>query len=364
MAQIILIRADDGGQDETIKVDFFSGLRWYNVGIDVASERLFDPQGRLDLGDKRVAAGVSFLQKSLTVGRVSERDWHRTAAQGADPAYLTEFTQKLGVPLTVQEVAAHGPTGLAKWRVRATSCGATRLSSLLLWLIRVLVAHLKFKTGFGTKAGMVLSVSGLDGCGKSTLANRLTAAYSSAGGQALVMIHLLPRWVPMPHQLLRRNRTRENYTRPYAEPAVRSRLNGGLRLAYYLIAFALAKMSIWTNMLRGKQILLDRSFFDFAADLTRARIPAWHLPGWILRALMPPGVLVFLDASAENVVARKGELDMERAKALRERYCEIGLAVAATSLDGDKSPDLVFKDLLEYIARYYMALIEADRGGG
>src|SRR5690606_36304784 len=97
-----------------------------------------------------------------------------------------------------------------------------------------------------------------------------------------------------------------------------------------------------------------RSLLDVASDLTRARIPAYRLPVWLLRGLMPTGQLFYLDAAPENVVARKGELSLEKATSLQAKYRETCKVVGATLLNGDNSPDAVFKELLGHLSREYM----------
>lgn len=173
------------------------------------------------------------------------------------------------------------------------------------------------------------------------------------------MIHLLPAWIPLPHKIVRRRKTESNYTRPYSEPPVSSRLNGGLRLAFYLCAFTLARLSLWFEMKRGRLLVLDRSFLDFASDLTRSRIPARRLPPWLLRTLMPVGRLFYLDASPEVVVARKGELMLEKARSLRASYHETCHTVGATLLNGDDTPDTVFRELLGHLSQEYMQRLDA-----
>ena len=162
----------------------------------------------------------------------------------------------------------------------------------------------------------------------------------------------------MPHQLFRRTKTASNYTKPYSEPPVASRINGGLRLGYYIFAFVVAKFALWIGSRRGQQIILDRSFLDFASDPTRSRIPFSRLPQWLVRLLVPTGTLFYLDASPTTVVSRKGELSIEKATFLQRAYYETCAAVDATLLDGDGTADAVFVKVLEYISLEYLARID------
>jgi thymidylate kinase len=208
-------------------------------------------------------------------------------------------------------------------------------------------------------AGMVLGVSGLDGSGKSTLVDRLVAAYLKADGRKPELIHLLPSWIPLPHQIFRRKKTSQNYTRPYSEPPVSSKFNGWVRLSYYLCAFLLARWTLLLASKQGKQIILDRSFVDFTSDLTRARIPETHLPNWLMRLASPCGKLFYLDASPDVVVARKGELTLDKAASLQLSYRATATTLGVIVLNGDNNPDMVFSELLSHITQEYMRRIES-----
>ncbi len=73
---------------------------------------------------------------------------------------------------------------------------------------------------------------------------------------------------------------------------------------------------------------------------------------------MPVGRLFYLDASAETVVARKGELTLEKARSLRSSYLKTCDAVDATLLNGDDKPEAVFRELLGHLTREYIQGIE------
>ena len=307
-----------------------------------------------------MAGAAGFFQKILIVGRQSERDWLRVADTGMTYEALATVAGELNLPLTKQEAENRGVTGLAKWRLRAASGGATDLLSILPWFFCAVWAHMKFKLGVGTKYGMILGISGLDGSGKSTLVDRLLAAYSMAGGEQPTLIHLLPGWIPLPHKIFRRKKTQSNYTRPYSEPPVKSRLSGGMRLGYYLGAFFIARLWFGVQTVRGRVLIMDRSVVDFYSDPTRSRIPVKKLPDWLLCLLLPRGRLFYLDTSPAAVVARKGELTFEKAQSLQAAYRRTGTSVSVTMLNGNETPDTVFRELLGHLSTEYMRRIEAE----
>lgn len=356
LAQVVLIRPGQECADEAIKVDFFAGFEWYGVGSDVVGRRFFeiakDAKGAADQ-EVRLSSVVNYLQKCLTCGRLNDRDWQRVVTGMGSASSLLGLTLALGMPITANDIAMRGVAGQRQWRLRAASAGIEGLFGMALWFLRVALAHLQFKLGMGTGAGHLFGLSGLDGSGKSTQMERIFSAYQLAGGEQPRLVHLLPTWIPMPHQLVRRKKTEQNYMRPYSEAPVRSRWSGFLRIGYYLVAFFVAKF--WMRLLtaRGRVLVLDRSFADFAADLTRSRIPDFQLPAWLIKLCAPKGTLLFLDALPGTVVKRKGELELGKATDLRQRYLKIFEYCGGEVIDAEGSPDKVFSCLLEQIDIVY-----------
>lgn len=350
LAQVVLVRSGADGY-QAVKVDFFSGMEWYGVGTGALSRRFFAEFEVRELNAPelaKLAAIATFIQKCLIVGRLSERDWARVS-EHLTPEELLSAVQAVGLPIEAFDISRRGLTGWSQWRLRFASSGHRRAFAWPLWWLQVSLAHTRFKLGLGRRSGHVIGLSGLDGSGKSTQMTRLLGAFRQAAKAEPDQIHLLPEWIPLPHKLLRRRRTETNYTRPYAEPPVRSKLSGRLRLTYYVIAFVLARCWLRLETARGRSFVLDRSFADFAADLGRARIPDFRLPGWLLRLCTPQGVLVFLDVQPEQVVLRKGELLLDKAKDLRARYLTLFKRIGGRVVDGNGPPDEVSRRILHCV---------------
>lgn len=361
LAQVVLFRPGYE-KDDAIKIDFFAGFEWYGVGSDVISRRFFkihEGSKEEDGTSRKLAAGVNFIQKCLITGRLSERDWARVVSGGASPKYLLKLIQSLGLPLTSNDIERKGVTRIGQWKLRAASAGACGPIGLFLWFLRVVLAHIRFKLGIGTHAEHIIGLSGLDGSGKSTQMERLFAAHREAGGVQPKLVHLLPNWIPLPHQLLRRKKTVQNYTKPYAEAAVKSKWNGYLRLTYYLFAFMVTKWWVRLTALRGQVIVMDRHFADFSVDLTRARIPDFRLPLWLILLCVPKGSLLYLDASPETVVKRKGELTLKKATQLSSRYLNVFQQIGGVVIDAEEAPKVVFQRVLECIDLFHIGRLKA-----
>ena len=362
VASIILLRPGANGCDDAIKLDLISGLEWYAMGDGSATNKFFELLNCYVNEQERVAglvAFATFIQKIMASGQLSTRDRSRVRKGAPHNELLLVTADFIGMPLLANDMDEKGIQRGRQWKLRAASAGVSGPIRFALWLPRVVLAHLRFKLGIGNHAGCVIGLSGLDGSGKSTQMDRLFAAFRKAGYARPRLVHLLPEWIPMPHQLLRRKKTIQNYTMPYAEAAVKSKWNGLLRLTYYLMAFTVAKWWLGLNALRGRVIVLDRSFVDFAADLTRARIPDFQLPPWLIRLCVPKGALLYLDASPGTVVRRKGELTLEKATQLRGRYLVVFQQIDGAVVDAEGPPEIVFRRVLECIDSVYVGRLKA-----
>jgi thymidylate kinase len=356
VASVTLMRPGLSRCDDAIKLDLIAGLEWYGVGSGTVTNKfleLFERHSTDQSYVEGLIAFATFLQKIMASGRLSERDWSRVRNGTVPDKSFLDIADFVGLRLLPEDMNENGIHSVHQWQLRSSSAGINGPIRFALWFPRVAFAHLRFKLGFGTGAGQLFGLSGLDGSGKSTQIERLFAAYGQAGGVQPRLVHLLPAWIPMPHQLLRRRKTEENYTRPYAEAPVRSKWGGLLRLVYYLGAFTVAKCWMRMATLRGQVLVLDRSFTDFAADLTRSRIPDFHLPAWLLRFCTPKGSVLFLDALPETVVQRKGELQLDKATELRQRYLKVLRQIEGQVVDAEGAPEEVFARLLKQIDNVY-----------
>lgn len=180
---------------------------------------------------------------------------------------------------------------------------------------------------------MLITFSGLDGAGKSTLIDFLRAALERAH-RPVVVLHLNDE-VGV-YALLRRLRDRLGRRAPAALPpgvpdprsqklgaspprgvrGVFSRWrtallwNKPLRRALYpidLVIFACYRT--YLERIRGRVLIMDRYFYDTLVDVANGRERPWTR---LLERMTPaPTVPVFLDISPEESFRRKGEFSVE-----------------------------------------------------
>lgn len=221
--------------------------------------------------------------------------------------------------------------------------------------------------------GLTVALIGPDGAGKTTVARALPerldakAKYIYMGVNWDASDHLLPTTRLV--QAVRRSRGGTDGAggpppppgadTPTSGSGMRKRLGGaawrGLALANRLAEEWYRQLLVWVNVRRGVIVVFDRDFFsdyhahDIAGGETRS--PGRRIHGFLLqRVYRKPDLVVFLDAPAAVLHARKGEGTLESLERRRQDY----LALASftprfVSVDATNSLDDVIRDVITEI---------------
>jgi thymidylate kinase len=175
--------------------------------------------------------------------------------------------------------------------------------------------------------GMVITFSGVDGAGKSTVIEKVRSLLEKKLRREVVVIRHRPSLLPI----------LSAYTYGKAEAEQRaantlprqgsnkSTLSSLFRFAYYYADYLFGQFYVWAKYVaRGKVVLYDRYYFDFINDSVRSNI---RLPKWIMKAgyglLMQPSLNFFLYADAATILKRKKELDEQAIAELTRQYLEL-----------------------------------------
>lgn len=108
-----------------------------------------------------------------------------------------------------------------------------------------------------------------------------------------------------------------------------SEVKSGLKLSNRLAEEWFRQIVVWSYQRRGYVVLFDRHFFSdyYAHDIAgakRDRSLSSRLHGYILQNFYPkPDLLIFLDAPAEVLWARKGEGTLELLEYRRQEYLQL-----------------------------------------
>jgi len=172
--------------------------------------------------------------------------------------------------------------------------------------------------------GAVISFSGVDGAGKSTVLYTIKDELETLYRKQVVVLRHRPSIFPILSAIakgkekaelkaattLPRQGTNTNY------------LSSLARFAYYLTDFLIGQWIVYFKYtLRGKVVLFDRYYFDFIVDGRRSNI---HLPSAFTQSFLPfiskPDFNAYLYASPEMIRARKQELEVDTISQLDAHY--------------------------------------------
>lgn len=116
----------------------------------------------------------------------------------------------------------------------------------------------------------------------------------------------------------------------------------------------------WYYSHRGQIVLFDRHFFsDFYANdiaATNQRRPLRRrIHGWMLRYLYPrPDLIIYLEAPAAVMLARKGEGTLESIERLHQQYLLMrGQVKHFVTVDASQPVDAVARDVTAQICDFY-----------
>ena len=173
--------------------------------------------------------------------------------------------------------------------------------------------------------GFIITLSGVDGAGKSTILEKVHHQIQSQFRREVVLLRHRPAILPILSSIKyggsknaekraseRLPRTGENF----------SVLSSLMRFAYYYTDYMIGQTYVFFKyIIRGKIVLYDRYYFDFIADCERSNI---RLNKNIIRALyafvMKPKLNILLWAETNVIYKRKQELEPDTIARLTQDY--------------------------------------------
>ncbi|MBD2769111.1 hypothetical protein IC235_14550 [Hymenobacter sp. BT664] len=182
-------------------------------------------------------------------------------------------------------------------------------------------------TEFLRPGGLVITFSGVDGAGKSTVIEHVKERLEKKWRKRVVVIRHRPSVLPIISAW--------KYGKQGAEArSIRSLprqgQNFGLssslaRFAYYYFDYVVGQVVIWLKYTRrGHVVLYDRYYFDFINDGRRSNISLPTRLTKVLYALVnKPQLNFFLYADPEEILRRKQELSASTIRQLTQEYQEL-----------------------------------------
>jgi thymidylate kinase len=179
------------------------------------------------------------------------------------------------------------------------------------------------KSSIGPR-GFIVTFSGVDGAGKSTLIEITKQRIDKQLRKSVVVLRHRPSVLPIISAWTLGKAAAEQKaasTLP-RQGKNSSTLSSIVRFTYYYTDYVLGQFYVYAKyVLRGKVVVYDRYYFDFINDSKRSNI---NLPKWVTtlgyKLIMKPDVNFFLYADAETILARKQELDAVTIEELTDKY--------------------------------------------
>jgi thymidylate kinase len=277
-----------------------------------------------------------------------------TAARQRAPRW--GLTSALGLLEAAYETGAPVPT-----RARARAQGEMVAAGRLAWRARWVTRHAR---GRAKRRPVVVSLSGLDGAGKSSQATALRETLEKLGVNCVI------EWMPLGHSprnptlhrirrtanralaLARRLRRARSSAHtgaagPSAEPNPARTLRQQSELVTQAWATIVALMQAWQHRRAvrrhrgtGRIVIFDRYTLDSAAQLRFFYGDSHRFPfqKWLLRILSPkPQMLFLLDVRPETLMRRKElQYTLDEVRAQTRLYRQERRALCVRRLDGER----------------------------
>ncbi|MBP6511366.1 MAG: hypothetical protein KA347_01715 [Bacteroidia bacterium] len=172
--------------------------------------------------------------------------------------------------------------------------------------------------------GIVITFSGVDGAGKSTILDEVNEMLKSKFRQRTVVLRHRPSLLPILSSIRHGKAKAEEKTREHLPRQGKnsSALSSFLRFMYYYTDYIFGQFYIYFKYtLRGYTVLYDRYYFDFIIDSKRSNIVlSKKFMKWGYYFIFKPELNVFLYADPEVIRNRKQELDTVTINELTSDY--------------------------------------------
>lgn len=175
--------------------------------------------------------------------------------------------------------------------------------------------------------GFVITFSGVDGAGKSTIIDNIAQIIEKKYRKNIKVLRHRPSILPIlsVYSKGKKEAQRQVINSLPRQGTNNSKLSSLLRFLYYYTDYVLGQFYIYLKYtLRGTIVIYDRYYFDFINDSKRSNI---CLPKFITKSgyifLIKPKYNFFLYADPETILKRKQELDANTIQTLTKEYQEL-----------------------------------------
>ncbi len=203
--------------------------------------------------------------------------------------------------------------------------------------------------------GFVLTFSGVDGAGKSTIIERVVTMLDKEFRRPVKVLRHRPSVLPIlsAWRYGKKGAEEKSMASLPRTGSNNSLLSSLVRFSYYYVDYLLGQWYVhFRYVLRGYVVVYDRYYYDFMIDPRRTNL---ELPAWITAAgfwlLKKPALNFFLYADPDTILARKQELDRDTIVSLTGQYHDLfeGYEKSNTSGHYVNLENVVLEDTLTVI---------------
>ena len=186
---------------------------------------------------------------------------------------------------------------------------------------------LEIMSSMQTEKGFLITFSGVDGAGKSTIIEAVKQELEKKHRRRVIVIRHRPSLLPIISALRygKKGAEERSVSTLPRQGQNKSSLSSLFRFGYYLFDYVVGQWFVYFRHVRKNTIVLyDRYYFDFINDSRRSNIslsPSFTEKFYPL--IRKPEFNFFLWASPEVILKRKQELDGDTIVALTKQYTEL-----------------------------------------
>ncbi len=177
------------------------------------------------------------------------------------------------------------------------------------------------------KKGLIITFSGVDGAGKSTIINDILYLLGGKYRKKIVVLRHRPSLLPIisAWKYGKKQAEQKSVERLPRQGNNNSKVSSYLRFGYYYIDYLLGQFYIWSKyLIRGYTVVYDRYYFDFIIDGKRSNINmSATLPKFLYAFVAKPDLNFFLYADAATIIKRKQELSPSVITQLTKKYLSL-----------------------------------------
>jgi len=187
-----------------------------------------------------------------------------------------------------------------------------------------MMSLVKKELSLKSKGVKIITFSGVDGAGKTTILREFTELLQTKYGKEVVELRHRPSVLPILSAIKHGKKEAEKKTMEVLPRtgSNKSKLSSYIRFFYYLMDYVFGQWVIYFKYtLKGKVIIYDRYYFDFINDARRTNINLEsNFVKFFYHFVFKPDMNIFLYAPPEVILSRKQEMDEKSIVDLTEKY--------------------------------------------